>query len=63
MKTKKQTVRFYADGNIYKGWQYVYTVSFREARNWLRSGNTLVVGKKVFNSFSSETSILKVFTK
>jgi len=58
---KRQTVRFYTDSGLYKGWQWLNITTFREARSWLLSGNYLKVGKDTLTSFTSTTKLLNLF--
>lgn len=65
--TMKETVRFYDENGKYRGWNYLNKVTFRQARSWLRSGNSLTVktssGISGFNSFSSTIRLLNTFHK
>jgi len=64
MVSKKKTIRFYAsteNGLKYTGWEYLDKSKIRNYRNWLRSGNTLIVGKNIYNSFDTSLSLYADF--
>lgn len=48
---KRQTIRYYTESGKYMGWAYVQSKNFSGYRSWLRSGNRLIIGKQVYNSF------------
>jgi hypothetical protein len=50
---KHKTVRFYAASGKYMGWKYKKNTTYGELRSWLLSGNSLRIGKRVYNSFDS----------
>lgn len=58
-----KTVRFYTNDNVYKGWQYIKNTTFREVYSWLKSGNYVLIDTKTYNSFTSETTLLKLFNR
>ena len=41
---RTQTIRFYTKDYKYTGWEYFKAKNYRRYSNWIRSGNSLVVG-------------------
>lgn len=64
---KRITVRWYAyyedSPPKYVGWTYAGIVSYREACNWLRSGNYIKINNEVLNPFTSNTKLVNLFPR
>lgn len=63
---KRDTVVFYSEGlTTYHGWQYVNKTTWREVRNWLRSGNEVMVGpdRVILTSADQDSDIRKYFKR
>ena len=46
---KNQTIRFYTESRLYKGWKYLKNTTCKEVISWLRSGNYVVIKEEVFS--------------
>ena len=46
---KQLTIRYYTDSGMYKGWEYLKNASYLSVSNWIRSGNSVMIEKNVFN--------------
>lgn len=55
---KRQTIKFYANGVTYMGWKYVDKTTYREVMNWIRSGNSVVIGKQWYSWINRPSLIL-----
>jgi hypothetical protein len=58
---KHKTVRFYTDSGEYMWWKYKKNITYEELRAWLLSGNSLIIDKRVYNSFNSSRLLLSEF--
>ncbi len=62
-KAKRTTLRFYTASDQYTGWHFLAETTYFYIKDWIRSGNYILIGEQRIDSHSPENDIFAILRR